>query len=207
MQRALFQSEPPRGFTCILADPAWPEYGGGGRGAQNHYDLMSVQEIRDLAPMVRDVAAPNAHLWMWVTDTYLHDAMHIGSAWGFRYIRTFAWVKLKKDGDVHPGGIGQYGRGAHELLLLFVRGSLLVPPDRRSSSVIMAKRGRHSAKPRESYDLIEKATPGPRLEMFCRKAHPGWQALGNETSGGNLADDLRELANALPQIETTKETA
>ena len=30
---------------CILVDPPWPEPGGGGRGPQNHYGLLSIDDI------------------------------------------------------------------------------------------------------------------------------------------------------------------
>ena len=38
----------------------------------------------------------------------------------------------------------------------------------------------HSAKPEESYALIEAASPPPRLEMFARNRRHGWEVWGNE---------------------------
>lgn len=64
---------PPRAglYASILADPPWPEQGGGEikRGADRHYGLMSVEDIA-LLP-VTFWAAPDAHLYMWVTNNYL----------------------------------------------------------------------------------------------------------------------------------------
>ena len=39
---------------------------------------------------------------------------------------------------------------------------------------------RHSQKPEESFGLIEKVSPPPRLELFARGNRPGWDAWGNE---------------------------
>ena len=62
----------------------WPENGGGGRGANAHYPLMRVAEIAALP--ISELSAENAHLYLWTTNNYLHDALHVMEAWGFRYI-------------------------------------------------------------------------------------------------------------------------
>ena len=78
-------------------------------------------------------------------------------------------------------GLGQYLRGSHELLLLGTRGKAMVPaPADRLPSVIVAPRTRHSAKPAKAYDLIERVSPGPRLELFARSPRTGWAVAGNE---------------------------
>lgn len=196
----LFARQPATGFRCLLFDPPWEEHGGGGRGAQNHYDTMSVAEMRLMAPHVRRVTAANAHCWMWTTDTFLPDALDLLRLFGFRYVRTVVWVKTTKGGGVHPGWLGYYARGAHELCLLGVRGSLPVPTANRSPSAFLAPKGKHSRKPAAFYDVVEAASPDPRLEVFARRARPGWFAIGNETSGGDVIDDLARLAENLPTI-------
>lgn len=78
-------------------------------------------------------------------------------------------------------GLGQYMRMSHELLLLGTRGKAMVPePEDRLPSVTVAPRGRHSAKPQAAYDVIERVSPGPRLEMFAREPREGWATWGNE---------------------------
>lgn len=188
---------------CILLDPPWLERGGGKRGAQNHYDLMSVADIHRtvMGAVIESEGryfdafdpAPDCHLWVWVTDNYLLDGLSLIDRLGFRYIRTIAWVKMAEFDDDGPSvsidaarsalqiGLGQYARGSHELLLLATRGKAMVPPpDRRPPSVIFAPRAEHSRKPDESYDLIEQISPGPRVEFFARRDRPGWKHWGNE---------------------------
>jgi hypothetical protein len=80
-------------------------------------------------------------------------------------------------------GLGQYMRHAHEWLLLGTRGRAMIPePANRMPSVIFAERTKHSKKPQEAYGLIERASPGPRLEMFAREPRDGWDVWGNEVA-------------------------
>lgn len=185
----LFGRNLPR-FAVAVEDPAWPEQGGGKRGAQEHYPLMTVAEIAAL-PII-DCMASDAHYWLWATDTHLHDAMHVLEARGFRYVRTFPWVKTAA-GRLQTN-LGQYGRSSHEHLLFGTRGEAAVPePANRPPSVIVAQRGQHSAKPAEAWAVIEAVShrrTGPRVEFNARVARPGWTAVGHETSGGTIQDFL-----------------
>lgn len=169
-------------FFVAVEDPAWPERGGGKckRGADRHYGLMTVADIVSLP--IGDVMADDAHYWLWATDNYLHAAMHVLEARGFRYVRTFQWVKM--DGGRLQTGLGQYGRGAHEHLLLGTRGASAVPtPDNRPPSVILAPRTKHSQKPDAAWAVVDRVSSGrtgPRIEFNCRTPRPGWTGVGHE---------------------------
>lgn len=166
-------------YKCILADPPWHETGGGKsvRGAQRHYPLL---KTRDIAPVMQ--AAPvwrpdpsGCLLWLWATSNFLPDALEVMRALRFQYVTSLVWVKIGKP------GLGQRTRQRHELLLLGRMGRVPVPaPPNRPDSVIEAPRARHSEKPKQVYDLIEKACEGPRVELFCRCPRDGWDAWGNE---------------------------
>lgn len=88
-------------------------------------------------------------------------------------------------------GIGQYARGAHEMMLFGVRGAGMdesVLTDRRDiPSVLFAPvpRGEdgkriHSRKPDASYELIEARSKGPYAEIFARRNIPKWTSWGLE---------------------------
>lgn len=162
-------------FPCIMADPPWNESGGGKikRGADRHYKLLKAPGIIQVmlcSPFW--IPAENAHLWLWVTNNFLKDGLHVMEALGFRYVTNFVWVKDRI-------GLGQYLRGQHELCLFGVRGRL--PSATRSeSTVVQAPRGEHSAKPVEAVEKIEAISPRPRLEMFARARREGWAVWGNE---------------------------
>lgn len=203
---------PPRFFPTIQIDPPWPERGGGKikRGADRHYPLMSRSQIaRTILRCDLFRPAENAHLWLWVTDNYLPDGLWLMDAIGFSYKRTFPWVKVKgtpkvldfdtglavepEDGELKLRyGIGQYARGAHEILLFGTRGrgqdESVFSGRRDIPSVILAPNPRdddnkriHSRKPDAAYELIEARSYGPYLEMFARRQYsPEWTCWGNE---------------------------
>lgn len=181
-------------YRAILADPPWKESGGGKirRGADRHYALMSTEEIAALP--VAAWAAPDAHLYLWVTNNFLPDGLLVMKAWGFRYVTKIDWFK----GDIQDAapveymaddklqaGLGQYFRGVTESCLFGVRGSLpyrLLPDGKRAQGKtgFHAPRGQHSAKPEKFRAIVERVSHGPRLEIFARRRVEGWDAWGNE---------------------------
>ena len=164
-------------YATIYADPPWPERGGGKikRGADRHYELMSIKEITALPILF--IAAENAHLYLWATNNYLHDAMHVMEAWGFRYVTTITWAKDKM-------GLGQYFRGMTEHCLFGVRGSLpyklLDGKRQQGTTLITSPRREHSRKPDDMRVMIERVSYPPYIELFAREKVPGWDAWGKE---------------------------
>ena len=77
-------------------------------------------------------------------------------------------------------GIGNYWRVSHEFMLLGIRGSATFADHLAFKSWGEFPRGRHSAKPERVREMIEKASPTPRLELFARSPAEGWVVWGNE---------------------------
>jgi len=167
-------------YKTILADPPWPETGGGKirRGADRHYPLMSVHEILAMAPQINNLADDACHLYLWTTNNYLPDALKVMRRWGFEYITMITWMKDRK-------GLGQYYRGMSEHCL-FGRKDVL--PYRKKEdgkraqgvTAFQAKRQEHSRKPDEMRTMIELVSYEPRIELFAREKFDGWDAWGNE---------------------------
>jgi N6-adenosine-specific RNA methylase IME4 len=165
-----------RRFAIILADPPWSYENQGVNGAaENHYPVMPTEAIAAL-PVARAAALPDSVIFLWATNALLDDAKKVMAAWGFDYKTNFVWDKR---GDGSPG-MGWYNFQDHELLLVGVRGGGMTPV-KRFSSVIVAPKGRHSEKPELAFEMLAAMYPGaPALEMFARKARPGWEAWGNQ---------------------------
>ena len=53
-----------------------------------------------------------------------------------------------------------------------------------------AAKGAHSVKPEEMRRMIEKVSYAPRIELFAREKHEGWDAWGNEVEGVPFAGSL-----------------
>ncbi len=172
-------------FGTIYADPPWLYGNQATRAATgNHYGGMTLEEIA--AMPVAQLTASNAHLHLWTTNAFLFDARAIMEAWGFTYKSCFVWVKPQM-------GIGNYWRVSHEFLLFGLKGDAPFR-DRGLMSWLEAERGKHSAKPEVVRGLIQRASPGPYLELFGRKAVEGWAVYGNEVSRDLLTADIREVA-------------
>lgn len=173
------------GFKTILADPPWRFTNRTGKVAPEHrrlgrYATMSLDEICDLP--VAEVAATNAHLYLWVPNALLPEGMKVLESWGFRYVSNIVWAKRRKDGGPDGRGVGFYFRNVTELILFGVRGRMrTLAPARSQVNMIESRKREHSRKPEEQYDLIEQCSPGPYLEMFARYPKAGWSVWGDES--------------------------
>lgn len=184
-------------FRCAVADPPWKESGGGKskRGADRHYPIMGLTDIIRTMQEPMSQVHEDAHMWLWVTDNFLRDGLAVMDTFGFRYVRTLQWVKMKNHpyasgGEIYAHevavdslqiGLGQYLRGAHEMALLGVRGESMLPPTaNRQPSVVFSERTKHSRKPDEAVRVFEMTSPWPRLEIFAREPRDGWTVWGNE---------------------------
>ena len=173
------------GFKTILADPPWRFSNRTGKVAPEHrrldrYSTMDLADIRALP--VGDVAADNAHLYLWVPNALLPDGLEVLRAWGFQYKSNLVWHKIRKDGGSDGRGVGFYFRNVTELILFGVRGknARTLAPGRSQVNLLATQKREHSRKPDELYPLVESCSPGPFLEMFARGSRKGWSTWGNQ---------------------------
>lgn len=195
----LFADLPKKHFGAIIADPPWhfrartalqKSNWTSRRDAEKHYSVMGVEDIKTLP--VREVAAPDAHLFLWATGPCLRQAFEVIEAWGFRYSAiAFTWIKLKRsydakqlrvlptaEHDLHVG-LGLTTRKNAEFCLLARRGSARRVA-KNVCEVILSPVREHSRKPDEAYDRVRQYCAGPYLELFARKSRHGWTTWGNE---------------------------
>ena len=202
----LFAPLPQGEFRTIIADPPW-DYSkklsgggtsgyspvhhsrGGSRGAANHYRTIKTEDIARLP--VAEIAATEAHLYLWTTGAFMVEAHQIAESWGFAPKGVIPWIKLKREwranlprregslDSVVRMGMGKYVRWCAEFVIFCVRGKL--PALRHDVlGVLFAERLRHSEKPNELYELVEKVSPPPRLELFARSRKLGYVSWGDE---------------------------
>jgi N6-adenosine-specific RNA methylase IME4 len=179
-------------YRTIVADPPWLVKGDarirpwvigpGGRRKRAtvwQYPLMTMAKIHALP--VADLAEEAAHLYLWTTAKLNAQGLGIATveAWGFEWVGEIVWRK-------NNFGMGVFPRPQHEILIVARRGGL--PFNCRNEGSVQnwkqdytANGGkRHSVKPDGALDLIEKASPGPYLELFARRQRLGWDTWGNE---------------------------
>ena len=179
-------------YSTILADPPWRFTNRTGKMAPEHrrlrrYQTMSFAEIEALP--VGALADTPSHLYLWIPNALLPEGLAVMKAWGFKYKTNIVWYKTRKDGGPDGRGVGFYFRNVTELLLFGIRGSKrTLQPGRRQVNLIPTLKMKHSRKPDESYDLIERCSPGPFLELFARYPRDGWDQWGDQL--GTQADDI-----------------
>ena len=165
-----------RNWRGILADPPWQWDGAGGRrgATTQYYPTMPLDEL--LALPVGMVATDDAFLFLWVPPALLKEGIALLEAWGFAYKVNITWDKLESYGR------GAYVRTVHEHLLVGVREK--TPThflDNDILSMIRERRTRrNSEKPAVVHEVVQRATPGPYLELFARRRVKDWDCFGNQ---------------------------
>ena len=160
-------------YATIVADPPWPSMHQRStyhRGKpERHYPTMPVAAIAAL-----DVpASDDAHLWLWGVNRLMEDAYRVVRAWGFTPMSLVTWCKPRP-------GMGYYLRSNTEHCIFATRGKPMVPASAAMSTWFQWPVGAHSQKPDQFYELVERVSPGPYLELFARRRRYGWDVWGDE---------------------------
>lgn len=175
-------------FKAIIADPPWSyrSFSDARNGAvKAHYDTM---ELKDLAKLpVGDMAEKDCALFMWATWPKLKEAIELIEAWDFTLVSGMPWVKVTPSSGAVRRGIGFLVQSASECLLYARRGTV-----RKKSKacpqiglltdeapvVFYAPVTKHSKKPEEIQEFVERQFFGPHLELFATRSRAGWTTLG-----------------------------
>lgn len=196
-------------FPVISLDPPWhfasrapvanPHIS---RLPSKHYPTMDLEHIAALP--IKQLATPDAFVFLWITGPLIAKGVHtkLFKAWGVRPSSlAFVWIKLWNDFDMDQllttpllehdlaNGMGYTTRQNAEYVMLGRFGS----PSRGRADirqVIIAPRGKHSAKPDEYYRRVEfYAKTDRRLDMFAGAERPGWTSFGWSHREGERPDD------------------
>lgn len=178
-------------YSIIYADPAWSYYNDSTakpdcttvKGMRRPpYEVMSSTEIMNLP--VANITADDCILFIWTTDYHLSRCIQVIEAWGFQYKTVgFVWAKKNKKGE-QVCFMGAYTmKSGVELCLLATKGKNAHKLVKKHNvrSYIESPRLEHSKKPDEIRNrIVELVGNLPRLEMFARQKHDGWDNWGNE---------------------------
>ncbi len=171
--------EPRPKYDVLLADPPWDvEQKGKKRGAEKHYNLMTLDRIKDMGDAIKSVTADNSHCWLWVTNATLRHGYDVLEAWGYTPRSILTWCKPRFT-------LGNYLRNSTEHVLFGTRGK--APVGFRSQPTWMfAPLQDHSHKPEELYPIIERVSghlgdgTNRKLELFARRREHGYDVWGNQ---------------------------
>jgi len=179
-------------YQIIYADPPWKySFPGTRKNKADDYKTMNNAEIKNFD--LGSIADEDSILFIWGIWTALSDTLEVIKSWGFEYKTVgFVWVKTNKNLDVNQYkflpddrfddffGMGYYTRSNSEYCLIATKGN--IKPIRNDIRQIVYHPIRsHSQKPNEVRERIVKLMGNlPRIELFAREKHPGWDAWGNE---------------------------
>ena len=172
---ANLKKNPPKpikgNFKTIVIDPPW-EYDENIIGrTKPDYALMNMEELEEMN-LMKYADEKTCHLYIWTTNAFIWKAIELGKKWGFKYKTVITWCKPTI-------GIGTYFRNNTEHCLFFIKEGSESTRDKSIGTWFEAKRGEHSEKPKEFYEIVEKASYYPYLDIFGRKERKNWIVYGN----------------------------
>jgi N6-adenosine-specific RNA methylase IME4 len=174
-------------FGTILADPPWQFQNKTGKIGPEHkrlnrYLTLDLESIKSLP--INEITKERAHLYLWVPNALIQEGLDVMKSWGFNYKTNIIWQKIRKDGEPDGRGVGFYFRNTTEIILFGVKGNKVrtLKPGRTQVNVIKSRKREHSRKPDEQYEIIEKCSWGPFLELFARGKRKNWTVWGNEAN-------------------------
>jgi N6-adenosine-specific RNA methylase IME4 len=162
-------------YRIIYADPPYLYHFDSPvlKGAKDHYPVLKLEEIEKLP--VSNIAEKNSVLFLWVPSPCIDMGLEIIKHWNFQYKSMFVWDKIKHN-------IGNYNSVRHEILLIATKGTCLPDTRKLYDSVVSIERSpKHSEKPKEFRELIEKLyVAGNKIELFSRNPVDKWDRWGYE---------------------------
>jgi len=174
-------------YRTIVADPPWqPTLGATWEsrmrdkaGPQRFYDTLTVEQIIAHKPKI----AEQAHVYIWCLTAHVDWGYTVAKAWGAEPITLLTWKK--------PGlGAGRFRCNTEHVLVARVgprAGNPFGQGGRHAQAtdgtLFEWPRGRHSEKPQGFFDLVERLSPEPRIEMYARQPRDGWDVWGAEADG------------------------
>jgi len=165
-------------YRTIVIDPPWKlamcnpkNCRHGGIPKELPYKVMTDAEIENFD--IQQFADEECDLFLWTTKAKIHAAFHIMEKWGFHYANFFVWNKLD----------GLNNNGCHSILefvLYGYKGRNGLNYKKPIDAYFAEKRKKHSQKPDIFYNTIMKVTSEPRIDIFARKRHLGFDAWGDQ---------------------------
>lgn len=171
----VFESKTNHRYKTIVIDPPWPTQKIIREARPNQdrfaYRTMSIEEITKL-PLGDLASKDGCHVYLWTTHKYLPAAFELFLQWGVKYQCLMTWVK--------PTGMTPYSWMYNTELVLFGRIGTLKLEKMGLKLSFDASVTKHSEKPDIFYERVSLASPPPRLDIFARRQHEGFQVWGDE---------------------------
>ena len=164
-------------YNTIVVDPPWPMKKSGRKarplqGPLLDYPVMDLNQIKNLP--VADLAAERGcHVYLWTTHRFLPVAFDVFKAWGVDYHCLLTWVKNV--------GFTPFSFMFSTEFCLFGWIGTFPKFGKVGQRVDFEARVReHSRKPDRFYEIVRLVSPAPRIDLFSRESHEGFDVWGDE---------------------------
>lgn len=137
------------------------------------YKVMADVEIEKFP--IDEFADNCCDLFLWTTHSKLPFTLKLIEKWGFKYHCLITWDKTN--------GIGINGfQRRTEMVVYAYRGKMGVIRTKGHyiPTLITEKLTTHSTKPNLFYIILKERTLKPRLDIFARRRHDGFDAWGDQ---------------------------
>ena len=167
-------------YKTIVIDPPWEfDKTNGfqrmkhtGVAKVEHYKTMTDEEIKQFD--INQFTDVNCDLFLWTVTRKIEFSFELLKSWGFRFVDFITWDKV----------LGVPVNGFHrkaEWCLYAVKGKKGISKSGKFiPTVITEKRTVHSAKPVMFYDILKNSTQEPRIDIFSRAEHDGFDQWGDQ---------------------------
>ena len=156
------------------------------RNKKMSYGMMTDDDLRtwEIPVEVND----DAVLFVWCIHQKLPLALELIKLWGFSYKHVLTWHKIPARHRSSAGNLipvtsiitAGWWRNS-ELLIYATRGKSIFESSGEPVKFVFAeKMGTHSVKPPGIYQAIKLKTPEPRIDIFARRRHVGFDAWGDQ---------------------------
>lgn len=143
-----------------------------GVAKKEHYEYMSDQEILDFP--INDFAANDCDLFVWTVMRKFRFTFDVIRKWGFKVVEVITW-------DKELGTPVNGFQRKCEWCLYAYRGKKGISKSGKFiPTIIREKRTKHSQKPDSFYELLKTNTLEPRIDLFARKRHDGFDVYGDQ---------------------------
>ena len=175
------------------------------KGIAQIYDGdMTPDEIGDFDLISRLADPDGCIIFLWTTNRYLFECPYILHKWGFELGeagRTMCWMK----------NFGMKGRNAAqapnnwesnaEYIVVAKRGNIQYKSTKGLKAAFAAPNEGHSIKPALFYRMIRECTHEPRIDVFARRRHLGFDSWGNQVESYPTHDLFGE---DYPEVKISK---
>lgn len=136
------------------------------------YKTMTNSEIENFP--ISQYENKDCSLFIWTIQSYIEFTFNLAKKWGYKIHCLMTWDKIE---GINSNG---FTRNSEFVLFCYKGKFNLNLKNKFIPTSFRERRTTHSTKPRIFYDMLLRVTKEPRIDIFSRKKHIGFDSYGDE---------------------------